>query len=148
MDWLKWGSEVSAISAAYWKTIDTVVMGRKTYQAGPVNGYPGVKNYVLSRTLQAGPRKGLEIVGADAAEFEAGLKRQPGKGICIMGGGEVARALFDAGLIDEVGLNIHPVLLGSGIPLFHEIGRQIDLERLDCKPLKNGCVFVRYRVKR
>ena len=42
----------------------------------------------------------------------------------------------------------HPVLLGSGIPLFHEMGRQIDLELLDCKVLRNGCVFVLYRVKR
>jgi dihydrofolate reductase len=65
-----------------------------------------------------------------------------------MGGGELARPLFEAGLIDEVGFNIHPVLLGSGIPLFHTMNRQIDLELRDCKVFKNGCVLVSYGVKR
>ncbi len=64
-----------------------------------------------------------------------------------MGGGELAKSFFEAGLIDEIGFNIHPVLLGSGIPLFHEMKRQIDLELLDCKTFKNGCVLVSYRVK-
>jgi dihydrofolate reductase len=64
-----------------------------------------------------------------------------------MGGGEFAKTLFEGDLIDEVGFNIHPVLLGSGIPLFHEMNHQIDLELIECKPLKNGCVVVTYRVK-
>jgi len=64
-----------------------------------------------------------------------------------MGGGEFAKTLFEAGVIDEIGFNIHPVLLGSGIPLFHEMKRQIDLELIECKTFKNGCVLVTYRVK-
>jgi dihydrofolate reductase len=67
--------------------------------------------------------------------------------ICLMGGGELARSFFEAGLIDEVGFNIQPVLLGSGIPLFHEMTRQIDLKLLECRPFKNGCVLVKYRVE-
>ena len=58
-----------------------------------------------------------------------------------------ARSLFEAGLIDEVGFNIHPVLLGSGIPLFHPMSRQIDLELRECRAFKNGCVCITYRVK-
>jgi dihydrofolate reductase len=65
----------------------------------------------------------------------------------VMGGGELANALFEAEVIDEIGLNIHPVLLGSGVPLFHTLKRQIDLELLACRPFKNGCVHVLYRVK-
>ena len=64
-----------------------------------------------------------------------------------MGGGELAASLLDAQLIDEIGLNIHPVLLGSGIPLFHPLNEQLDLELLECTAFKNGCVLVRYRVK-
>jgi dihydrofolate reductase len=64
-----------------------------------------------------------------------------------MGGGELARALFEADLIDEVGFNIHPVLLGSGIPAFHPLSRQINLELVMSRTLKNGCVLVTYRVK-
>jgi dihydrofolate reductase len=65
-----------------------------------------------------------------------------------MGGGELARSLFEADLIDEIGLNIHPVLLGRGIPLFHSMTRPIDLELKECRAFKNGCVYVTYRVKR
>ena len=58
------------------------------------------------------------------------------------------RGMFEAGLIDEVGLNIHPVLLGSGIPVFYEMPRQIDLELVKCQELTNGCVVVTYRTKK
>jgi len=151
VDWLMWSDEVSALTSSFWKTIDTVVMGRKTYEAGVKAGmtaYDGVQNYVLSRTMEEAPDPRVEIVRDDAAALVRGLKAREGKGICVMGGGEVARALFEAELIDEVGLNLHPVLLGSGIPLFHGMSRQIDLELIESKVLKNGCVYVLYRVKR
>lgn len=137
----------------YWKTIDTVVMGRKTYEAarkmsrGKSNPYPGMKSYIFSRTLKARKDDSVEIVSQDAVKFVRKLKEQTGKDICVMGGGELAHSLFEAKLIDEIGFNIHPVLLGSGVPLFHEMKRQIDLELLDCKAFKNGCVFLFYRVK-
>lgn len=63
-----------------------------------------------------------------------------------MGGGDLAKTLFEAAVIDEIGFNIHPVLLGSGIPLFHAISRQINLELIECRPFKNGCIYVKYRV--
>ena len=84
----------------------------------------------------------------DAASFVRRLKEEDGKDICVMGGGVLAKSLFEAGLIDEVGLNIHPVLLGSGIPLFYEMPRQIDLELVKCQQLSNGCVVVTYRTKK
>ena len=151
VDWLLWGDEVAAISAHFWTTIDTVVMGRKTYEVaermGQGDGYPGVKNYVFSRTLAQKAGGHVTIVREDAADFVRRLKQQDGKDICVMGGGELARSLFEARLIDEVGFNIHPVLLGKGIPLFHPMTRQIDLELQECRPFRNGCVYVRYRVK-
>jgi dihydrofolate reductase len=149
-DWLVWDKEVAAVSARYWKTIDTVLIGRKTYEVVAKSGttsYPGVKNYVFSRTMRQSPDPKVEIITQDAAEFVSTLKRGKGKGICVMGGGEIARALFESDLIDEIGLNIHPVLLGAGVPLFLPMKKQIDLKRLECKPFKNGGVFVRYRVK-
>ena len=149
VDWLVWDDEVSAISAEFWKTIDTVVMGRKTYEVMLKSGttfYPGVKNYVFSRTLKRSPDEKVEIIRTDAARFVQDLKRQDGKGICVMCG-ELAKSLFEARLVDEIGLNIQPVLLGRGIPLFYEMSQQIDLELLDCKLLKSGSVFVSYRIK-
>lgn len=151
-DWLVWNDEVAAISAGFFKTIDTVIMGRKTYEvaleAGGWPTTPGVKNYVLSRTLKPGLDARVEIVDEDGAAFLRRLKEQPGKGICVMGGGELAKSLLEAGLIDELGLNIQPVILGEGIPLFHPMRSQIDLERLECRPLANGSVYILYRVKR
>jgi dihydrofolate reductase len=59
----------------------------------------------------------------------------------------LAKSLFEADLIDEIGFNIHPVLLGSGIPIFYEMSRQIDLELMKCQQLPNGCVVLTYNVK-
>jgi dihydrofolate reductase len=153
VDWLIWSDEAGKIMRDYWETIDTIVMGRKTYEAGlkmsggKENLYSGIKTYVFSRTLK--PRKDgpLEFVADDAAEFVKRLKKTKGKDICVMGGGNLARSLFEAGLIDEIGFSVHPVLLGSGIPLFHEMKRQIDLDLIDCQCFKNGCVYVSYRVR-
>jgi dihydrofolate reductase len=150
VDWLLWGEEAAAVMADYWKTIDTILMGRKTYEVALRSGHErsaGMKTYVFSRTLEPGTHGGVTVIREDAAEFVRGLKEQDGKDICLMGGGELASSLFEAGLIDEIGLNIHPVLLGSGIPLFHPMSRQIDVELRECRPFMNGCVFVTYRVK-
>ena len=150
VDWLQWDKEVNSMMKEFWKTIDTVVMGRRTYEVAMKMGtpaYPRMKNYVFSRTITKSADKRIEFVSEDAAEFVRKIKNQLGKVICVMGGGILARSLFEAHLIDEIGFNIHPVLLGSGIPLFHEMKFQIDLDLLDCKQLKNGCVIVSYRVK-
>lgn len=150
VDWLMWSDEVSSVTAQFWKTIDTILMGRKTYEVALKMGmpsYPGMKNYVFSRTLAESPDGKVEIIREDAAGFVRELKNREGKDICLMGGGLLAKSLFEANLIDEIGFNIHPVLLGSGIPLFHQMSRQIDLELLDCKVLKTGCVMVTYRVR-
>ncbi len=132
----------------FWKTIDTVLWGRKTYEAakGGLSSYK-VKHYVFSRTLKESADKNAEIISEDAAKFVRKLKKKKGKDICVMGGGLLARSLFEADLIDEIGFNIHPVLLGQGIPLFHEMSHQINLELIDCKVFKTGCVLVSYRVK-
>jgi dihydrofolate reductase len=152
VDWLLWSDEAASFMTDYWKTIDTVLMGRKTYEVALRHGkgsagYPGMKTFVFSRTFKDEPDGSVEIISGDAVEFVRDLKRQPGKDICLMGGGELAKSFFEAGLIDEIGFNIHPVLLGSGIPLFHPMSRQIDLELLECRKFKNGCVLVTYRVK-
>jgi dihydrofolate reductase len=150
-DWLLWTKEVEQIMKDYWKTIDTVVMGRRTYEVsermGAGDGQAGVKTYVFSRTIKKPNTKKLTFVAEDAADFVRRLKAEEGKDICVMGGGLLAKSLFEADLIDEIGFNIHPVLLGSGIPLFYEMSRQIDLELKKCQELSNGCVVLTYNVK-
>ncbi len=150
VDWLMWSDEAAGVMADFWTTIDTVLMGRKTYEvaarSGQGGGYPGVRSYVFSSTLTDVP-DGVTVVSRDAVPFVRDLKEEEGKDICLMGGGELARPLFEAGLIDEIGVNIHPGLLGSGIPLFHPMGRQINLELKECRAFMNGCVSVTYCVR-
>jgi len=154
VDWLTWSDDVGAIVKAFWESIDTLLMGRKTWefaqrQAGPAEGaaMTGMHSYVFSRTLRAIDQPGVTLVSDGAEDVVKRLKKSPGKGICVFGGGELARSLFEADLIDEVGFNIQPVLLGSGTPGFRDAKHRIDLDLAECRQLAKGCVYVRYRVK-
>ena len=156
MDWLHFSPDVQDVVAAYWATVDTMLMGRKTYEVaaahagdgvgGDGGATTGVTTYVFSRTLKSVPG-GAQLVSSDAGEFVRELKRRPGRGICVMGGGELAQSLFEAGVIDEVGLNIHPVLLGAGVPFFRDAGRRIGLELAESRVIDGGCVLANYRVR-
>ena len=152
-DWILHGKEAAAYLSEFWKTIDSILWGRKTYEVVTKNGTTslsgsgGVKNYVFSRTLKGKSDESVEFVSEDAAAFVRKLKRKRGKDIFVMGGGELANSLLETDVIDEIGLNIHPVLLGSGIPLFLPMERQVNLELRECKPFSNGCVLVLYDVK-
>jgi dihydrofolate reductase len=64
-----------------------------------------------------------------------------------MGGGDFARSLFEAGVIDEVGLNVHPVLLGSGAPMFLDPCHRVALELVASRTIDGGCVYSMYRVR-
>lgn len=167
-DWILFGEEVMELLKDMWSRFDCMVMGRKTYHVATggsaservsegerarkkkkakKNPYGDIETYVFSRTLEPGNRDGVEFVNSDPGKFVAKLKKKKGKDIMVMGGGEIGAVLLDAGVVDEIGFNIHPVLLGSGVPLFHKMSRQIDLKLTECKPMKNGCVYVTYRVK-
>lgn len=149
--------------AEFFRSIDTLLLGRKTYDfaAGHSKnpkrktrktklkgaGGWGIKSYVFSRTLKAAPDDDVTIISENAGEFVRNLKSQTGKDIWLMGGGELARSLLAEDVVDEISLNIHPVLLGRGIPLFPDIANQVNLELFASKAHKNGCVQVDYRVK-
>jgi dihydrofolate reductase len=148
-DWILHSKEANEHLKEYWKRIDTEILGRRTYEvamkSGGGVGFGGIKTYVCSRTLKKVKSKDVELA-ADAVSLVKRLKAEEGKDIIVMGGSEIGKSLFEAGLIDEFGVNIHPLLLGSGIPLFGEMGRRIELELRECKQLKNGCVLLTYDV--
>ena len=151
IDWLHFSKDVNQIMREYWKSIDTILMGRKTWdQAVKMGGggsSPGMRTFVFSRTLDSVDAKGVELVRDDVAGVVRDLKAGQGKGICMMGGGDLARSLFAADLIDEVGLNVHPVILGTGIPFFSDAGRRVPLELTSSRCIAGGCVYSLYRVK-
>jgi dihydrofolate reductase len=155
MDWLHFSRDVQDFMNSYWASVDTMLMGRKTWEAamamggggGGGGGMGGITTYVFSRTLTSAGH-GAELVRDDAGEFVRQLKEKPGKGICVMGGGELAQSLLAAGVIDEVGMNMHPILLGSGVPLFRDPGRRISLDLIESRVIDGGCVLSTYRVLR
>lgn len=153
IDWLHFSPDVSKIMATYWQGVDTIIMGRKTWEVaqamggGADSGTSGMQSFVFSRTLRQIDRPGVQLVAEDAGEFVRRLKKGKGKGICLLGGGDLARSLFEADVIDEVGMNVHPILLGTGVPAFLDPKHRIKLELNECRQLKGGCVYVIYRVK-
>jgi dihydrofolate reductase len=162
IDWLHFSKDVQDLMTKYWKDVDTILMGRKTYDFAVSSGReastgkkrtkdkvrkePAVRTYVFSRTLQSIDEPGVQLVKGDAVEFVRDLKRRQGKGICLMGGGELAQSLLEAGLVDRIGLNVHPILLGSGVPTFRDPGHRLKLTLAECRPLDGGCVLLNYSV--
>ena len=149
IDWLRMSDDVGAIIKQSWAGVDAMLMGRKTWEFGrKMGGGPatkGIASYVFSRTLTEAP-KGVELVRGDAAEFVRELKARPGGDIILMGGAELGTALIEAGLVDEIGLNVHPLLLGGGTPLFRALGGRVELELIEARAIAADCVLVRYRV--
>jgi dihydrofolate reductase len=156
IDWLHFSKDVQQVITDYWKDVDTILMGRKTYavsarqKSGKTkNGKrekPAMRTYVFSRTLKRIDEPGIELVAGDAVEFVRDLKRAPGKDICLTGGGQLAQSLLAAGLVDRIGLNIHPVLLGSGIPTFRDTGHRVNLILTENRLLEGGCILANYKV--
>jgi dihydrofolate reductase len=155
VDWLHFSKDVGEVMSTYLATVDTLLMGRLTWEVAAAQGGAGREGgaaarfttYLFSRTLQVSPHPDAQLVSGDAGAFVHDLKRRPGRGICVMGGGILAQSLFEADVIDEVGLNIHPILLGAGTPLFRDAGRRVPLALKECRTLAGGCVLATYRVK-
>jgi dihydrofolate reductase len=150
LDWLHHSKDVEAVMRKTWAGVDTILLGRKTWEfASKMGGgpeMPGVTGYVFSRTLTALPNSADRLITTDAGEFVRALKAAPGKDIVVMSGGNFATSLLREGLIDEIGFNIHPVLLGGGVPAFLDPGKRINLQLTECREISGDCVLVTYRV--
>ena len=164
IDWLHFTKDVQQVITDYWKDVDTILMGRKTWAFAAAQkrttaknpkkakrrapSDPAMRTYVFSRTLAAIDEPSIELVSSDAVEFVRDLKRRPGKDICLMGGGELATSLLAAGLVDEIRLNVHPILLGSGIPTFRDPRHRVKLRLTECRRMEADCILSSYKVSR
>jgi dihydrofolate reductase len=136
---------------ALFKSFDTVLMGRRTFElvAGHGSGgMPGMKTVVVSRTLRPSDHPGITVVGDKVEEAVSSLRAGPGKDIWLFGGGVLFRSLLDAGLVDSVELAVIPVLLGGGVPVLPPPAKRARLTLVRSKVYKTGIVSLEYAVQR
>jgi dihydrofolate reductase len=101
--------------------------------------------YVVSSTLHTLEWANSILLTGDLAEEVAKLKAQPGRSIQIPGSPRLVWSLLRDGLLDELALMVHPIVLGSGMRLFDEMTGRISLKLVDSRSLSTGVVSVTYQ---
>ena len=143
---------------AFYRTIDTILWGRRTYdwllnynkKKGKTKGLFDTKlaNYVFSRTPPKQAAPGVEFVTEPVKAFAKRLRASPGKHIWMMGGGGLIASFLDAGEIDEFDIHVVPVFIGEGIPLVAPRHREVPLRLRSAQKYPDGVVRLRYEVER
>jgi dihydrofolate reductase len=155
-----WSDEMGQEIGAAMGQADAMLMGRVLYEEwaaywpsqspeeNPVAAQMnGVRKYVVSTTMHEPLewQNSTLIKGDGFAEEIAMLKRQPGKDMSISGSGTLVRSLLKEGLVDELRLMVHPVVVGSGKRLFEQGGDRVALELVDFRTFSTGVVYLTYR---
>ena len=135
----------------FFKRVDTAFIGRKTYemtlglkQEGAA--FPKLKEYIFSTTLTK-VKEGATLVKGDLKAEVEKIKKEEGKDIWLFGGAALTSSLLQLKLVDELWLSVHPILLGSGKPLFSGIKERKPLELLESKTYSTGLVSLRYALE-
>jgi dihydrofolate reductase len=166
MDWIRIDDELVEYVEQLTADADAAIFGRVTYQL--MEGYwptaaasPSATKhdidhsrwvnsaikFVFSRTLQDatwGKWNNVRLVRDNFAEELRELKQQPGKNLLMIGSAGLAQAFMRLGLIDEYRINVNPVVLGGGKPLFHDTGAKINLKLVESRTFKSGVVGLHY----
>lgn len=112
------------------KSIDTVIMGKKTYDQVLTFGdypYKDKKSYVFTRNNEYSKNENTEFVH-DADKLVKDILSDSGTNIWLIGGAEIISTFVNLGFVDEIIISIIPVVLGKGIPLFKNIEKEVKLE--------------------
>jgi dihydrofolate reductase len=145
----------NAVSAGF-ATADAILMGRVLYNEWA--GYwpehadepfgdvmNSIKKYVLSNSLQSAGWQNSEIIGGDVAQKLSDIKAQDGGDITMSGSPTTVRWLLREGLLDELNLLVHPIVVGDGMTrLFAPDEPRIPLELLSAQPFKTGVLNLSY----
>ena len=136
---------------AFYRSIDTCILGRKTYDLsvkfGMAGGYTGKKNYVFSRTLSKPASSKVSVVGEDVPFFAERLRLEKGKDIWLVGGADLVASFLDSGQVDEFIIHVIPKMIGEGIPLVAPRHRDLSLKLLASKKFPDGVVRLHYAVR-
>ena len=137
---------------AFMKSIDTTLLGRKTYEESLRLGakFDAKKGRTVVFSRNAPPADapaGVEFVSGAIGDFVKRLREEPGRDIWLMGGGDLIASFLDEGAIDEFVVSVVPVFIGDGIPLIARRHRQTPLELVSVDRFDDGLVQLRYRVQ-
>ena len=156
-DWLLSSDEMWEVISAGIAQSDAILLGRRTYlqfaeiwpnqgsdvpMADFLNNTP---KHVVSSTLDTLDWANSSLVTGDLAGEVAKLREQPGKNVQIPGSPTLVRSLLRDGLLDELTLMVHPVVVGSGMRLFDGITDQVHLKLVESRTLSTGVLSVTYQ---
>ncbi|MBU7582496.1 MAG: dihydrofolate reductase [Nostoc sp. TH1S01] len=131
--------------------VDTLIMGNKTYQQVlEFDEYPYKEQevFVLSNSLQGKAENNAKFINGDWYDFITNLRQSSGGLIWLVGGAQTIQYFLKHNFIDEIILSIHPIILGSGIPLIiKDSSIETKLELKNVKNYDSGLVQVTYTVK-
>lgn len=135
--------------ADFYKSVDATIQGYTTYQQviswGINFPYEGKKNYVLTRKTGIKSTKDVTFITENAMDFIRNLKREEGKDIWLIGGGQINTLLLNEGLIDELQVFVMPIVITDGISLFEALPKETRLELLHSKSYSTGAVELHYK---
>lgn len=135
----------------FFKNVDTIFIGRKSYEVAQsmgdeaMPGFPKLKEYVFSTTLKK-VKEGAVLIKTNIKKEVEKIKAKKGKDIWLFGGASLTSALINLGLVDEVWLSVHPIILGGGKPLFSDINKRIHLKLVNSKTYSTGLVSLIYHL--
>lgn len=147
--------EMGAAVGSMHAEADTLLMGRVTYEtfaaAWPrrtgelADALNNIRKLVVSATLDKADWHNSTLIDGDVIAAVTQLKEQPGKNINLSGSISLTRALLETGLIDELRLLVHPIVLGTGQRLFPEGMRQVPLTLARSATFSTGVVDMTYQ---
>ena len=137
--------------SAFMGSIDTKLIGRKTYEMSRRLGAKfDSTNPTIVFSRHAQPidlPSGVQWVKGGIGKFVSRLREQPGKDIWLMGGGELIASFLDENAIDEFVMTVVPVFIGDGIPLIARRHRHVPLDLQSVERFEDGVVQLHYRVR-
>jgi len=128
IDWLP--ENTASGYGDFYKSVDTVIMGKKTYDQVLTFGdypYKDKKSYVFTRKIDQSKDENTEFVH-DVDKLVKDIISNPGTNIWLVGGADIISTFLNLGFVDEIILSIIPVVLDKGIPLFKNIQKETKLE--------------------
>jgi len=152
-NWFVWSDEMSAYMMDFFKTTDTFIYGRKSYE-GMIQYWPQLSGgladvmnptpkLVFSRTLKEAVWN-TTIVKENPSEVIPILKQEKGKDMALFAGRDLAAAFINSNLVDEYRFIINPVILGGGKLLFKDVNIRQDLRHIQTIPFSCGSIIVVY----